>query len=134
MSAYSETAVKDFKDGELLIQALEEMGFKPVNCIGKPQHLEGYQGDKREQTADIIIPRKQVGGAANDIGFVRKPDGTYTAIISEYDSSRYNAGWLKKLRVSYTDKGIQRQAKRAGLTAVKRESGKGQIVYEFLKA
>ena len=77
MSAYSEQTT-EFKDGEVLIQALLEMGFGEVrNCIGNPEQLEDYQGRKRKQVADIIIPRKYVPGASNDIGFVRNADGKF---------------------------------------------------------
>lgn len=134
MSAYSEV-VTQFSDGELLLEALQEMGFQPRNCIGKPEQLEGYKGDKRQQRADIIIPRRQVGGASNDIGFTRGPDGKYGAVISDYDSSRYDAEWLKKLRASYTDKGILKQAKKAGLKFVskKRNEVTGKMDYNFLR-
>jgi hypothetical protein len=65
------------------------------------QNLYGYQGDKREQTAEIIIRRKYVGGAANDIGFKLQSDGTYQAIISDYDRTRYGAQFMKDLELDY---------------------------------
>lgn len=110
------------------------MGFQPRNCIGQPQHLEGYHGDQRQQVADIIIPRKQVGGASNDIGFVKGPDGTFRAVISDYDSSRYTSKWLNEVKTNVADLGIQRQAKRMGLRLGERKVVKGQIQYEFLRA
>lgn len=133
MSAYSEVSTQ-FNDGELLIEALTEMGFTPQNHIGKPQPLTGYQGDKRTDVADIIIPRTQVGGSSNDLGFIRGEDGKFKAIISDYDSTKYNEKWLKTLRTNYADKGIMRQAKRAGLRFVSKKPVKGQMHYEFLKA
>lgn len=148
MSAYSEV-VTQFTDGELLIEALREMGFQPVNCIGNPKPLVGYQGDFRTadgeghtkdaskaMRADIILPRAQVGGASNDIGFKRGADGKFAAIVSDYDSSRYNAEWMKKLRAGYTDKGIMKSAAKAGLKFISK--GKNPITqkmdYQFLKA
>ena len=133
MSAYSEVTTQ-FKDGDLLIEALTAMGFTPRNCIGKPDHLEGYHGDQREQVADIIIPRKQVGGVSNDIGFVKGPDGTYRAIISDYDSTRYNGKWINEVKTNVADLGIQKQAKRMGLLLGERKVVKGQIQYEYLRA
>lgn len=147
MSAYSEIQTQ-FKDGEALIEALQEMGFKPQNHIGSPMPLVGYQGDYRTadgeghtrditqaMKADIILPRAQVGVSSNDIGFVKGPDGTFGAIISEYDSTKHNTAWLNKVRVNYTAKMVQKQAKRAGL----RQVGEGKMVngkmqYIFLKA
>lgn len=108
------------------------MGFQPRNCIGNPQNLEGYQGDQRQQRADIIIPRSQVGGASNDIGFTKGPDGTYKAIISDYDSRRHGQTWLNTVKWNAGDAGIRREAKRMGMLAVSRKVTKGQIEYEFL--
>lgn len=133
MSAYSEVAT-EFKDGDLLIEALKTMGFNPTNCIGKPQNLEGYRGDRRQQKADIIIPRAQVGGASNDLGFVKGADGKFKAIISDYDSRRYNGEWLNTVKANVADLGIQRTAKRMGMRVVGRKVTKGQIEYQFLKA
>lgn len=78
-------------------------------------HLYGYHGDRREQTAHVIIRRNHVGSAANDIGFV-KEDGKFQAIISDYDSGYYDQGWLTKLftyynvecsKMAYEAKGIE---------------------------
>lgn len=132
MSAYSEIKT-EFKDGELLIEALKTMGFTPTNCIGNPQSLEGYQGDRRQQKADIIIPRSQVGGASNDLGFIKGPDGTYKAVISDYDSRRYDSKWLNTVKANVADAGIQRTAKKMGLRVASRKVTKGKIEYEFLK-
>jgi hypothetical protein len=125
------------------------MGFQPKNCIGKPEPLIGYQGDYRTadgeghtkdaskaMKADIIIPRAQVGGASNDIGFRRGPDGKYGAIISDYDSSRYNAEWMTKLRAAYTDKGIMKSAAKAGLKLISKAKNPvtQKMDYQFLKA
>lgn len=133
MSAYSEVQTQ-FSDGELLIEALTDMGFAPENHIGKPNCLTGYHGDTRADVADIIIPRAQVGRLSNDIGFVRGSDGTYSAIVSEYDSTRYGRAWQKSLRSKYAEKGILRQAKKAGLRQIGTPKlVKGKLQFEFLK-
>lgn len=132
MSAYSEVKT-EFKDGDLLLEALKAMGFQPRNCIGTPANLEGYHGDQRTQVADIIIPRAQVGNASNDIGFVKGPDGTFRAIISDFDSTRHNKKWLNEVKTNVADAGIQKQAKRMGLRLGSRKVVKGQIQYEFLR-
>jgi len=71
-----------------LIAALEKLGYKP-QIHETARSLEGYRGDSRVQKAHIIIPRAQVGGASNDIGFLRKDDGTYTLHVSAYDQSNW---------------------------------------------
>lgn len=103
----SEFTVVDvvFSDETFLVESLKEMGYKPVvSEIAK--NLYGYQGDKRVQTAHIVIPRNQVGTASNDIGFERQGDGKYKVIISEYDvgSRHFN---MDKLKNFYAQKVIE---------------------------
>jgi hypothetical protein len=140
MSAYSETQTT-FKDAELLIAALLEMGISEVrNHVSNPVTLEDWHGNKRPEKADIVIPRRAVGSAANDIGFVKGADGTYGAIISKHDatSNRYDGAWLRKLKATYADKGIMRTAARKGLRFVSKKNvtvgGKLKTEYEFIKA
>lgn len=85
-------------------------------------NLYGYRGDKREQKAEIIIRRKHVGSSSNDIGFVQTEDGSWSAIISEYDSNRYNGGWLDKLTQTYAREVIQEVAEEQGFTFESTES------------
>lgn len=132
MSAYSELKT-EFKDGELLLAALTGMGFKPINCIGKPQQLTGYHGDKRQEIADIIIPRSQVGGASNDIGFVKR-GGKFHPIISDYDSQTYDSKWLDKVKVGSAEAGILRQAKRGGLRLSSKKVVNGVTEFQFIMA
>jgi len=96
-------------DQEALIRALCQMKNRNGHSItrnmievhDKAQHLFGYQGDQRSQTANVIIRRQNVGGAANDVGFVRGSNGKFQAIISEYDSGYYTAEWLAKMTTWY---------------------------------
>lgn len=146
MSAFNEVQT-EFRDGDTLIDALKAMGFTPTNCIGNPQPLVGYQGDFRTADgeghtrdanlalkADVIIPRSQVGGSSNDIGFARGTDGKYKAVISQYDSRRYDGKWLNDVKANVADIGVQKQAKRIGLKLGKREVKNGQITYQFIRS
>lgn len=143
MSAFNEIQT-EFNDGDNLIEALKAMGFNPTNCIGDPQPLVGYLGDYRTldgnghtrnadlaMKADIIIPRSQVGGSSNDIGFQRGADGKYKAIISDFDSTRHNGEWINKVKANVADVGVQKQAKKLGMKLGKREVKNGQIAYTF---
>ena len=94
-----------FSDEQALIESLNELGYKPV-VSEEAQNLYGYQGDKRVQTAHIIIPRNQIGNASNDIGFERQGDGKYKVIISEYDSSARTFN-MNKLKNFYAQKVIE---------------------------
>jgi len=88
-------------DREALLKALQDLGFKQVEVYDVAQHLFGYQGDQRSQTAEVILRRKYIGRASNDIGFKLSQDGTYSAVISEYDRSKYGQEWLNQLSQRY---------------------------------
>lgn len=132
MSAYSEQTT-EFKDADVLCEALASMGVKGVQRHAVAQPLEGYQGDKRDETAEIIIPRKYVGGASNDIGFKRSPSGSYSAVISQFDSSRYNAQWLKKLKATYAEGAVMKQAAKGGLRFTGKKKVNGKVQLQFVK-
>lgn len=74
---------KQFKNKESLIKALKHFGFEPIEHE-EAQQLYGYKGDKRKQQAHIIVPRKQIGGPSNDLGFYWTGE-EYECIISDYD-------------------------------------------------
>ncbi|PIW14366.1 MAG: hypothetical protein COW34_07725 [Armatimonadetes bacterium CG17_big_fil_post_rev_8_21_14_2_50_66_6] len=74
----------ELRDKEALKKALADLGYSEIED-GHNLPLYGYQGDRRSQTADLVIRRQHVGGASNDVGFALGPDGCYTAIISEFD-------------------------------------------------
>ena len=82
------------------------MGYDP-NVFEHPRPLEGYQGDKREQKAHIIIPRKQVGAASNDVGF-EKIDGKYITHASQFDKAWREGTKLNKLKQLYGEKVIMK--------------------------
>lgn len=65
-----------------------------VQIHGKPAHLTGYAGDQRKQVAHVVVPQATVnkylgGGASNDVGFLRREDGTYEAVVSAYDEGSW---------------------------------------------
>ncbi len=96
------TAIKtQIKDAAALVKALSDVGFKQVEVHDTAQHLYGFQGDIRSQTAEVIIRRKHIGGASNDMGFQRQTDGTFEAMISEYDRRQYSQQWLNQVTQRY---------------------------------
>lgn len=119
MSHFSKIAIK-FKNRDCLIEALQIMGFSP-EIYEVPIHLYGYRGDRREQTAHIVVPRQQISPYSNDLGFYW--NGTeYECIISEYDQTYGNsqAGqglgshFLPQLRSHYVNNYTQRIATQIG--------------------
>lgn len=110
------------------MKALEDLGFtNKLRVHDTAQQLEGYQGDKRQQTAEIIIPRAYVGGASNDIGFKLQKDGTYEAIISGYDKTRYNQKWLNKLSQRYAYNQLKEDLDLGGFFIREEEEVDGEI-------
>lgn len=100
MSQYLNMATQ-IVSGKHLVKALKDVGFNQVEVYKTAQPLRGFMGDTRVDTAEIIIRKKYVGNASNDIGFKLGPRGRFTAIISEYDQKRYNAVWLNRLTQRY---------------------------------
>lgn len=96
------TCIKtQIKNRDTLIQALADVGFDNVEVHENAQHLYGYQGDVRTQTAEVIIRRNYIGVSSNDIGFKQQDDGQFEAIISEFDCQNYSQQWLNNLTQRY---------------------------------
>lgn len=138
MSAYAEYEV-EFKDEEALIAALQEVSWRGGVLLadqikrGEALPLFGYQGDNRTAAGtapacQIVIPRRSVGSASNDIGFYRTENGTFKAVISSFDSHHHNAEWMGSLKAEYAAVKAVNAAKLKGYSVVKtKENGKIQI-------
>ena len=83
--------------------------------------LHGYQGDERSQVANIIVRRKHVGAASNDIGFHKRKDGKYDLVISEFDQRSKSRIFLNKFHQSYVVKQSTRQLKKKGYKIKKKK-------------
>ena len=133
MSAYA-TLETVYKDRECLVQALADMGYKDVEVHDEAQSLVGYHGDTRAEKANVIVRRKFVGQAANDIGFVKDETGKYKAIISQFDSGKHNTKWLDGLKKNYTERVVTKEARKQGLRFHSRQVVNGKTVIKYLKA
>jgi hypothetical protein len=89
------------RDPHVLASALAELGFPHVEVHDTPQALYGYLGDQRPQRAEVVVRRRHIGRSSNDIGFARQPDGTFDAVISEFDRRTYGAAWLARVTQAY---------------------------------
>lgn len=135
-------------DRSCLLRALQDMGFTEgqIRVNETAQQLQGYGGDMRADTAEIILPRAHVGGASNDIGFKLNEDGTYGAIISDYDrgngaSSKhgsksegihgYSDKWLKKLTQRYTYQKLKDQCADQGFFIESESEENGELIIEI---
>lgn len=139
MSAYTQQETQ-ITDAEILKECLKEKGYGQVEHTAEPQPLVDFQGrqtkylDKTGDKAEIIIRRKYVSGAANDIGFKKMADGTFAAVISQYDKGRHNAAWMDDLKKNYAEKKIRKVASVNGLTFLKREvTPSGGVKLQYVK-
>jgi hypothetical protein len=120
-----------FRDRESLIHALTRMGWtrEQIEVHEQPVALYGYQGDRRAESAEILIRRPHLSTASNDLGFARQEDGSYIAIISEFDRDHlhYDDTWLGRLRQQYAAEQIRRQCA-ARRIPLQREVKNGKIL------
>ncbi len=110
MSKYMTFTSAAFKDRECLLNALRECGYTETE-EGEALSLYGYQGDRRSETAQIVVRRKFIGAASNDLGF-QKTEAGYVPVISEYDRSFMMQGkFLTNLRTHYNIKSAETLAR-----------------------
>jgi hypothetical protein len=136
MSAYLPFET-EFNDQECLVKALadnEVLKYSNVEVHEQPQALVGYHGDTRTQKANIIVRRATIGGASNDIGFVKGENGKFTAIISDFDKGRHNDKYMTGLKVAYAGARMHKEAKRQGLKLHSDRVVNGKRVVKYLMA
>ena len=120
MSKYSETSTT-VRTQSHLVAALSELGYKAeIHADGAA--LVGYEGRERPERAHVIIRRAHIGSASNDIGFVRKPDGAFGAVLSEYDRAiGFDEKWLGRVHQAYKEQQTLADAKAKGYVFRARE-------------
>lgn len=106
-------------DVDALKKALADLGY-PVVEEGYNLPLYGYQGDRRPQTADIVVRRKYISPWSNDLGF-KKKGSTYEMIISEYDIDLLGQWFIDKLMQRYAYHKVLSEAKKHNWLKLKEE-------------
>lgn len=120
MSKYEELRTVLFEE-RLLVEALQEFGYSP-EVSNEGMSLCGYLGDERPEKAHIVIRRRQLDSASNDIGFARDANGVYRALISEYDRGiGFNDAWLGRIAQTYKERQTMAVAKSKGYRFLGRE-------------
>jgi hypothetical protein len=109
------------KHPEALVSALADLGLRTVEIHSIAQHLHGFEGDIRSETAEIIIRRQFLGPLSNDIGFKQQEDETFQAIISEYDRLKYSQQWLDRLTQRYAYHAVVQTAPEEGFAIEQEE-------------
>ena len=79
---------------------------------GEALPLYGYAGDRRPETAELVVRRQHLGSLSNDVGF-RRTDRGYVPVISEYDQGALLGGrFLPRLRTAYAEGVVETVRKR----------------------
>lgn len=124
MSKYMTFESQSFANGELLLEALSEIGFTTITQ-GQHLPLEGWdKGGAR--TAEIIIRRKDVKAhhLLSDIGFQKTSSG-YIAVIDDMDLDfRLGKDFVIRLQNHYHEAAARKMAKKLGGTLLKERIGK----------
>ncbi len=113
MSKYEELRTV-LSEERFLVEALRDLGYSP-EVAREGTSLYGYLGDERPEKAHIVIRRRQLDSASNDIGFARDANGVYRALISEYDGGiGFNDAWLGRVAQTYKERQTMAVAKSKG--------------------
>jgi hypothetical protein len=112
MSKYMTFNEVVFKDRDLLVGALEDIGCKEIRR-GENLEMGRYYSDQLPQRAEIIIPRNTIGNYYGDIGFRRSENGEYTPVIDNLDQSQVlNGQFIPRLRAAYNERVVGKVAAR----------------------
>ena len=120
-------------DKAALVKALGDVGYKTVEARGTPQHLYGFVGDRRAQTAEVIVRRWHVGWFSNDIGFSRGADGCFEAVISDYDRRKHSQAWLDRLTQRYAYHVARAKLQEQGFDLVSEETARDGRIHLVLR-
>ncbi|HKZ70123.1 MAG TPA: DUF1257 domain-containing protein [Anaerolineales bacterium] len=134
MSKYKRLELQ-FKNRESLEAALKEVGVPFEQAAGNTLSLYGYHGDERPERAAFVIRRANIGGSSNDMGFALRPDGSFEAIISEFDSGEGQRGLaiLNRIKQAYGVNEVTRQARMRGYGVQRVPAPGGSIRLQLVK-
>ena len=120
MSKYGIT-ITELRDERCLTSALQELGYE-VEVHPQGANLVGYEGSERRERANVIIRRRHLDPASNDFGFARAADGSFTALLSEYDRAiGYDHKWLGRVQQVYKENQTFAMARAKGYILKSRE-------------
>ena len=135
MSAYF-TTLTPMIDQKVLVEALCKTGFSrsQIEVHENPQNLVDYRGQQRKQNANVIVPRKHLGQASNDLGFTWTQTG-FQMTVSNFDRAKYNRTWYKKLVAEYNEiEAVQKRKQAKELERLRREAKQFEEIKEVADA
>jgi hypothetical protein len=132
MSAYHSQRTS-YKDRDSLVAALHAQGYSDVEVNDAAQPLVGYHSDMRNQRANVIVRRRFVGSASNDLGWEWDAKaGVFTEHISDYDKGKHNSTWLGHLKAAYAEAVDMKTARKSGLQFLSRKVVNGKVQLTFI--
>ncbi len=134
MSAYTTLATR-LVSAEHLARALRGLGLAEVEVHRTPQTLHGWMGEARAQRAEVIVRREHVGESSNDLGFARASDGSFVAIVSEYDRDHcgFDAAWMERLTQRYAYHVAREQLEAKGFDLVEERVDDAETIRMVLR-
>jgi hypothetical protein len=128
-----------FRDAAVLAAALMDLGF-PAWAIEWHEEPAVLRGPMIEVAAygQLVIRGRHVGPGANDLGFVRRRDGVFHALVGTMEQRTrgwhgpYDQTWLGRLAAAYAIRQLaaQYQAKGWRVTITRDEAGVVELVAE----
>ena len=97
MSRYKSYSLK-INNRDSLIAAIQLAEIPFEKSDGNDISLHRYSHRDQEQMAEIVIRKEALDSRYNDLGFVRKTDGSYDALVGDYGKG---AATLDTIRQNY---------------------------------
>ena len=85
------------RSAQHLKAALEAVGLREVEIHAEPQPLLSWRNQPVGESAEVIVRRRFIGATADDLGFLRRPNGQFEAIVSEILLGRFDLRWFAEL-------------------------------------
>lgn len=85
------------RSAQHLKAALEAVGLREIEIHDQPQPLLSWRNQPVGESAEVIVRRRHIGATADDLGFLRRPNGQFEAIVSEILLGRFDLRWFAEL-------------------------------------
>lgn len=99
------TVEVEFKDEEILIDALKGLGYNP-EIHNEGIKIDTYYKGRTKPTAHIVVPKSQIKGYA-DVGFERH-NGGFKMHMDDSDGRKFG---INKLKQSYSEATLNKTVK-----------------------
>lgn len=123
MSHYTDIRL-EMSDRESLVSALHDLDVGIVEVHDSPQPMHGYDGQVRH--AEVILRR--AGYLENDVGFLKGGDGTYAAVLDDYDvRHEFTPEWQQRLLQRYARHTAVAKLRKKGFRVLREETRDGRL-------